>query len=104
MYYFPIELTIVKIHQEQVIEISNDYDNIENAKIKLDLADGLYVTGIKTPKDLGTVYNNIGNAILQMSALGIAYSTNLCSSSPAQRRQTDQTGRVMCGLGLGDMR
>ena len=40
---------------------SNDYDNIENAKIKLDLADGLYVTGIKTPKDLGTVYNNIGN-------------------------------------------
>ena len=40
---------------------SNDYDNIENAKIRLDLADGLYVTGIKTPKDLGTVYNNIGN-------------------------------------------
>lgn len=40
---------------------SNNYDNIENAKIKLDLADGLYVTGIKTPKDLGTVYNNIGN-------------------------------------------
>ena len=39
----------------------NDYDDIENAKIKLDLADGLYVTGIKTPKDLGTVYNNIGN-------------------------------------------
>ena len=40
---------------------SNNYDDIENAKIKLDLADGLYVTGIKTPKDLGTVYNNIGN-------------------------------------------
>ena len=40
---------------------SNDYDNIENAKIRLHLADGLYVTGIKTPKDLGTVYNNIGN-------------------------------------------
>lgn len=39
----------------------NDYDNIENAKIRLDLADGLYVTGIKTPKELDTVYNNLGN-------------------------------------------
>lgn len=39
----------------------NDNDDIENAKIKLDLADGLYVTGIKTPKDLGTEYFNIGN-------------------------------------------
>ena len=39
----------------------NDYDTIENAKIRLDLADGLYVTGIKTPKELDTVYNNLGN-------------------------------------------
>lgn len=39
----------------------NDYNTIENAKIRLDLADGLYVTGIKTPKELDTVYNNLGN-------------------------------------------
>ena len=39
----------------------NNNDDIKDAKIQLDLADGLHVTGIKTPKDLGTIYNNIGN-------------------------------------------
>lgn len=39
----------------------NNNDDIKDAKIQLNLADGLYVTGIKTPKDLGTIYNNIGN-------------------------------------------
>ena len=40
---------------------NNNSNGITDAKIQLDLADGLHVTGIKTPKDLGTIYNNIGN-------------------------------------------
>ena len=39
----------------------NDNNDIKDAKIQLNLADGLYVTGIGTPKNLGTTYNNIGN-------------------------------------------
>lgn len=40
---------------------NNNSNGITDAKIQLDLADGLHVTGIKTLKDLGTIYNNIGN-------------------------------------------
>ena len=35
---------------------NNNSNGITDAKIQLDLADGLHVTGIKTPKDLGTIY------------------------------------------------